>query len=335
MALSVVVVRALIEGAERAGLRGETLLGAVAFDPQRVEDGTARISLNEYDALTIAAMRLTGDPALGLRMGESITATTYSLAGHLIMQASNLRKAIDAFARFHRLLIDQQVTRLEEAGETATLYYDPVPGSLEGQRFSSEYSLVGLARMVQFFGRGTMPRRVHFKHAAPAEPGHRAEYRRIFEGTERFGRSETAVIFDRALLDTMQLHADEDLHEALEVQAERRVSRLGRPTFRDCVVDCLLRCETSQRTDMSTTAQTLGVSVRSLRRRLSEEGASYQAILDSVLSSRAMDLLAQPNGTVDETAYALGFSDRRAFHRAFRRWTGTTPAEYRRKCLGE
>jgi AraC-like DNA-binding protein len=110
------------------------------------------------------------------------------------------------------------------------------------------------------------------------------------------------------------------------------VSRLtGQTSFKDRVLQFLLeRATIEQRQEMTAAARDIGVSVRTLRRRLNDEGASYTEIAKEALANRAERLVADADRTIDEAAYVLGFSDRSAFHRAFKRWTGMTPNEYRR-----
>jgi AraC-like DNA-binding protein len=83
--------------------------------------------------------------------------------------------------------------------------------------------------------------------------------------------------------------------------------------------------------DMTAVARDLGMSERSLRRRLAQEGASYKAILNEAFGTAATWLLSDSDRTIQETAHAMGFSDPSAFHRAFKRWTGMTPKQYRDK----
>ena len=97
--------------------------------------------------------------------------------------------------------------------------------------------------------------------------------------------------------------------------------------------DFLVREGWPHKTDMQSVARALDLSVRSLRRRLDEEGRSYGEVLNEALAIVAKDLLRDPRRTVPEIAYAMGFSDASAFYRAFKRWTGTTPTEHREAAL--
>jgi AraC-like DNA-binding protein len=332
MAVSILVVRGLLEALEQSGVARERFLAVSGFDPARLECADARVTLQEYDALHELALDLTGDEAFGLRLGELASAPTYNLVAHLVAHAGTLREAIDALIRFHRLVLDRPAWQLVERGVTATLVYAVAPGSTRCRRFRAEVAMTGFYRMVRYFGRSARPQLVAFEHAAPV---HAAEYARVFEGTARFDQAVTGIAFDRELLHASTLNRDPEFHAALEAQAEKRLSRLERnSTYADRVRDLLLQRGASkpsaaQRADMNAVARALGLSARSLRRRLYDEGVSFVTIAEGALATLAKQLLSDDERSIQETAYALGFSDPSAFHRAFKRWTGTTPKSYR------
>jgi AraC-like DNA-binding protein len=329
MALSILVVRALVEGVEQARVPRERFLTAAGYDASWLEDGDTRLAVEEYDRLVELAIEISGDQALGLHMAEGANATTYSLVAHLMSYATTMRAAIQSYLRYHRLLTDRSAYRLTEQGPRATLVFEVPLGTHVCQRFHAELTLAGLFRMVQYFGGGTGSELVSFEHS---RPDHAAEYARLFQGRERFEQPASGVTFDAELLDRPQVHADPSFHAALEAHAQERVSQLvGQTSYRDRVLQHLLERGTLEEPqEMITTARALGVSVRTLRRRLENEGATYGALSKEALAYRAQRLVADANRTIDETAYMLGFSDRSAFHRAFKRWTGMTPNEYRR-----
>jgi AraC-like DNA-binding protein len=189
--------------------------------------------------------------------------------------------------------------------------------------------MVGFSRIVRSFGRGARMREVAFEYSAPP---YRSEYARLFEGAERFHQSFTGIVFDRELLAAVQLHHDTGYHRALELQAETRVARLGRSkSYTERVRDYLVDGKTSRGDDLEGVARALGLSVRTLRRRLQEEGTNYSAIASAAFVALAKRFLLDEERSVDETAYAMGYSTPSSFHKAFKRWTGTTPKAFRRR----
>ena len=136
-------------------------------------------------------------------------------------------------------------------------------------------------------------------------------------------------------MDAASPHKDEDLHDALRSVAERRVLRLtDRTPYAQRIKDFLVRQASPQHSDMKTVASALGLSVRSLRRRLDAEGESYTAISNDACAIVAKRLLLERRCTIQEAAYALGFSDTTTFHRAFQRWTVMTPSAFRQDAHG-
>ena len=174
-----------------------------------------------------------------------------------------------------------------------------------------------------------------FEHPRPE---HHRECARVFGGAERYGRPFTGVEFDRKVLDQSGLHHHPELYTVLRSQAERTLARVTRGIGQAERLRQYFLARPPHRCrgrHGEVVANALGMSVRSLRRRLTEEGVSYKTILEESLVTVAQRMLGDTRRTIQETAHAMGFSDPTAFHRAFKRWTGMTPTQYRQSVPGE
>lgn len=328
MSVSILLVRGLVEAVIAAGIGRDRLLAAAAVDSLRLEDVDGRLEDVELDRVQAAALDLTGDAALGLHLGERATATAYDMVAYLTSHATTLRGGIDSFLKFERILSDTQGSALEERADTATLKLAIFHGEPRCTRLRAELAMTGFFRLLQhFIGPDARARRVVFEHAPPP---YRAEYARIFGGTERFEQKFTGIQFDRALLDKEQLHKNAELHAVLTLEAERKLNRLTRGIgHAERLRAHLVARAPRERPDMTSAARQLGMSVRSLRRRLSEEGVSYAELVEEAHAVVAKRLLDDPSRSICAAAYDMGFSDPSAFHRAFKRWTGMTPTQHR------
>lgn len=322
------VVRALVDRVEQAGVARGLFLDAAQLAPERFEDADARLPRSKVYELCELAMDLTDDPALGLHWAETMTEGTFVPISHLIAHAATLRQGFRALARFHLLLTDQPSFQIIEMEDRITVRGVRLSGaSPRMQRFSSEMMVAGFFRLLRKVRLNARAKRVSFEHAAP--PYH-AEYARVFADTVRFDQPFTGIVFEPALLDMPAPHNDADVHDALEALAQRRLLRMTQRTpYALRVRELLVQQPTPLRTDMRTIARLLDLSVRSLRRRLAEEGKSYNDVSDEALGIVAKHLLRDKQRTIQETAFEMGFSDTSTFHRAFKRWTGTTPRSYR------
>jgi AraC-like DNA-binding protein len=328
MSVSSILVRALVEATERAGVSADVLLQGAAIDVSRLQDATARFDLNDFQRLQLRALDLTRDEALGLHMAERASEASFDLVAHLVAHAPTLRDAISICSQFERLLMDGAHLRLRERGTVGTISLDFVRKSPRADRMLAEFTVAALVRLLEVFGGfGTRAIAAHFEHPSPE---HRREYTRIFSGVERFGRSFTGLDIDPLLLDRRQLHQHSTLSAVLREHAEQQLERVGRePGFLERLQEYLLSRAPSRIPDMQRTAKDLGTSVRSLRRRLSEHGVSYRALAQATLETSAKQLLGDSRRSVQEIAHDLGFADAAAFHRAFKRWTGLTPVQFR------
>jgi AraC-like DNA-binding protein len=314
---------------ERAGVPRECFLRATKLDPELLEAPDGRVLRSELFTYCETALDLTQDPGFGLHWAEWISANTFNLVSHLLAHAATLRQAFDSLFQFGDLVTDQLNIRIVEDGDEIELRRGHVTSeSLRIRRLAAEMSMLGLFRMLRDFSPQAGIRRVNFEYAAPS---YCAEYARVFESTERFAQPFTGLVFSRALLDLPSPHKDPDIQSTLRALAEQRVSRIrqGAAPYWLRIREHLTQQAAPHRVGMNAVAQCLELSLRTLHRRLADEGKSYTAIANEASASVAKRLLIEEQRTIQEVAFAMGFADASAFHRAFKRWTGTTPMQAR------
>jgi AraC-like DNA-binding protein len=333
-AVSTRIVFGLIEAVEIAGVPRAEFLRAAGLEAGLLEAADARVPRSEVFRLCVLAMDLTADPALGLHWGERFTANTLAPISQLIAHAATLRQSFESLQQFQRLVTDEPSHEVVESKDRVIVRCVSLPAEpLRVQRFAAEMFVTGIFKLIRSFSVRARPERVSFNHAAPS---YHSEYTRLFEGVEHFEQPYTGIEFDRALMSAASLHKDDDLHGALRSIAERRVLRLMQRTpYAVRVHEHIVRQGPGCDTAMDSVASALGLSVRSLRRRLAAEGKTYDSIANEALSMIAKHLLRDKQQTVQEVAYEMGFSDTCTFHRAFKRWTGTTPRAYRDETVTE
>lgn len=323
------VVRALIAEAEAQGASREGLLRASGLSSDQLDADEARIPRSTSSRICESVMDVTGDPAFGLHWAERLTESSFPPITNLFIHSTSLREAFDALHRFSRLLSDEaKFEVVEEPGRVIVKRVDNLSDALSVRRFRAEMFTVGLLNQIRRVTPQALPSVVSFAYPAPA---HRAEYARLFAGTERFDQPFTGLVFDGALLNGHSAHQDSEMQGALHSLAVRRLLRITRNTpYSHRVREALVREGWPHRMDMQSVARCLRISVRSLRRRLSDEGIAYGTLLNEALASIAVELLCDDGRTIQQVSEAMGFTDKSTFHRAFKRWTGRTPNEYRR-----
>jgi AraC-like DNA-binding protein len=327
MQVSILMVRALAKVVVRAGVTHDRFLSAAGLEPALVDDNNARLSLEDYKRVLRAAIAVSGDEAFGLHMGEQTSSTTFDVLGALLERAATLRECIEGISRYSRLVAEGTEAELCESGDTASIRFTSLRGESAAVRLTAEFAMTGLMRMLlQFVGDAGRPTGVCFAYAPPP---HLDEYRRIFGGVERFGQDYTEFQFQRAWLDRTQLYPSPDLYAALKTEAERTLGRLERTAvLTDRITGILMSRSPRKIPTMDDVARELDVSVRSLRRRLLAEGATYKELVERCRTNAAKRMLEKAGASIQETAYAMGFATPAAFHHAFKRWTGMTPKQY-------
>ena len=322
--VSNLLVRALAEVTQRRGVAPEVLLGSAA-DAILTAPAEGRVTLGQYQALMARAIQLTSDPALGLHCALLASESSFGLMSPLVAHAATLRDAIQLVTQFHSLMVEDVNIQLSERIGIAQLrcqVFAPVSRSV------LELIVAGLVRMLRAFGGSEAElRAVCFNYGRP--PYHHA-YAAAFGGAERFAQAFTGIEFSARALDRPHIHRQPELHALMRSQAERSLERQARQlTCAERIRALMDGQPAAQPLDMVVASRELGISVRSLRRRLDEEGTSYRELTRSMSYDSACSMLRNRELTLQSIAHALGFSDCSTFHRAFKRWSGSTPAEYR------
>lgn len=321
------VVKELAAAVERAGIPRERFAEAANLDAGLLDAPDCRMPGSAIIACFEAAFDITQDPALGIHWAEWMTASSFALMSQLVAQAQTLRQAFATLAQFGALISDELPVSLVERGDEAEVRFTGVPGvPLRLHRLICELAMLGLFRMIRDFRPSAKVLRVDFSYPAPQ---YRAEYTRVFEAAEQFDQPGTCLVVERALLDEPSRLHDAEIQSQLRALAERRMAELRqRVGYAVRVRELLVREKAPQRVALSAVAQQLEISLRSLHRRLADEGLSYTAIANEASAIVAKRLLAEDRQTIQEASFTMGFADVSSFHRAFKRWTGTTPTKF-------
>lgn len=322
-------VRALVAGVEHAGVERERFLAEAGLAALPLDDVLKRVPFSRYQHAVRAALASSGDTALGLHMGEDPSRTGFDVLGPLVQSSIDLREALEKCLRYAAIATDGPHVELREQASTVTIVLPWLVGESPEIAFMAEFAITGLWFQLvrRFVSKASLPHRVYFGYSAPA---HRAEYTRIFQGREQFSHAFTGIELARDWLDRKRLDHSAELSAVLQARAELLLARIDHaaPAV-DRVMSWLGSRDLKTRPGMEATAHELGMSARSLRRRLQAEGTDWSELLERALAEAAKRLLAAPHRSVQEAAYELGFATPTAFARAFKRWTGVTPREFR------
>jgi AraC-like DNA-binding protein len=310
------------------GVSSDAFLQRGKLEPARLSDPYAWFSVDEFDSLLLVALELTQDPAFGLHWGESSPMMQYDVLPPLVSQAKSLQEAIQSVLRFQLILAERPEVEFRDQGGRASFCVTPLAATPTGLRVRSEMTAVSLLRMLKVVGPAARPvvTRATFTHPCPA---YREEYERLFGPNVRFEQPACSLEFEYGALDAAGMLHNQELHQTLAAQAERVLQRVvGESTYVERLKRLVQR-KLPEVLQIPDAARSLGISERSLRRRLSEEGASYSQLVIQSQLELARNMLDNPVKSIKEVAYDTGFAGQSAFHRAFKRWTGTSPAQYR------
>lgn len=323
--------RALLLACERLGLDADEMLEPHGISRAQVNDPDGRLPSQVVRALWDEAYRRTRNPTLALDVARSIPVGAYRVLEYLIASAPTVGAAFSKIGAYFRW-VDTSVRLpvgpcdgLFAIGIQLEAPPEHVP--LRALEFTFATSLLKVRALT---GRDVLPVRVD---AATAAPSHRAQIERFFGCAWSFESGHNRMCFDSETWGLSSTHADASLLGVLEQHAQQLVASLQvEPELVERVRAVLYR--RGPTLGLAASAKELGLSARTLQRRLTETGHVFADIADGVRQDLARRMLAERDVAIAEAAYLLGFADQSSFARTFKRWTGLTPSAFRQARLG-
>ncbi len=305
------------------------LLRSVGIDPDGPVDPARMLPDDAYYAFFERAARADPDgTALPLRVGASMRADEYGAFGLAWKSAPSLRGSYERAERYARVLTSVTRYELHEAGPEVQMLLHREGERRLGLRLSNEASIASIMAISQQVTTARFqPSAVHFKHPAPESvAGHRAH----FGCPVHFASDIDALCVPREQLREPNRLGDPAIARFFDAHLEAELSGLGD----DASLEQRVRIQVAQCLSegipaISDIAGRLGTSARTLQRRLSDRGLSYQGLVDAARRELAERLLRDTGYPLAEIAFLTGFSEQSAFNRAFKRWAGQTPRSYR------
>ncbi len=323
------VLNPLLQLLDQSGQPTDKLLATHGMSRARLADPYAPISLARYVALFESAAAALGDPVIGMKLGQTVRPADLGPLGLLFTASPTLRAALSRFSDLLAALQGGTQTALQRKGEVTAWTYRIDDSAIWPRRQDAEFSLAAICSLLKSAaGSALLPLEIHFEHGEPAS---RAGYDEFGNAALKFGQPANRLMFANDDLDRPVASADPALAAVLERHI-RDLTEEPEPEA-DVVrsVERLIGLNLGQEpVTVERLSRTLGVTPRTLQRRLSEAGTSVRRLLREHRRTMAQLQIRSTRHSQSEIAEALGYSDGTAFWRAFKSWTDRSPSAYRK-----
>ncbi len=315
------------------GLSEADVLAGTGLTLTQLTEQDRRISGMQYALMLANALRLSQDPGIAYDIGLESQLTKHGFVGFGLMSCATVHEALALSQRYLSARVPLFRSEIRQEGDQIVVEMHATQSL--GDLYQPTFDMV-LVELCCLFGRlihgGNTPSSWFSEIWVPyPEPAHYARYQARLPRF-RFNQNSPQIRFPISLLDTPIASANPVAAQIAIAQCEQEIAQMNQETIAIStqVRDVLLR-NRGHYPDLAKLAQLLHLSERTLKRRLQAESQSYQRLLDEVRYQQACQLLSNPNLSIDAAAQALGYQDPANFTRAFRKWSGHSPRDWRRQ----
>ena len=323
-----IFARRVVQGAGRS-VDGPALLRALGLDPDAPLDVTQMVSEEAYyDFLERLAAQMVNAHELPVRVGPLMRPDDYGALGLAWKSAPTIRQSLERIERFCRLWTDNMTYELRDDVGGALFVLHRAGERRLGLRLSNECTAASAVSLIrQTSTERFRPRRVLFKHPGPEIT---TAHERYFGCPVEFGAELDAVSISEEALERPNHLGDDAISQFLMSHLKAEVEAIAEEDpFELLVQRAISRALSEGVPKMAEIARRMGTSERTLQRRLADAGLSFKTLVDDTRRSLAENLMQGERYSLAEVGFLTGFSEQSAFSRAFKRWTGQSPAAYR------
>lgn len=320
--------RTIVDALAARGVDTDAVLLEARLSPADFHDPNARHPIVATTRLWRLAARHAEDPAFGLHASRFVRQTTFHALGYAVMASSTLREALHRWTRYGRLVSDVAELHVDSIGGVVRLSI-LLPEGDGAPAYEAMDAVVSLiVRTCRLLSDGQVsPTAIALRRPTPVDV---VPYRQLFRCPVDFEAPVDTLDFEEAWLDHPLPAANPDLARHNDDAVRRYLAESSAGSLADRVRSLVLDRLVNGEPSPDAIARALGLSLRSLQRRLRQTDTSYAKILAEARRDLACEHLREQRFSVTEIAFLLGFEDTSAFSRAFRRWTGVTPTAFRR-----
>jgi len=330
--VSMPIIRNIVVGAARHSGDVGIICKAGGITTEQLEDANYKLSLEQNCAIMDAALTISGDPCMGLHIGEKTTPAILGITGHL-MQSSrdtltalqNLQQFTEAFTRLYTFRMEIKEKEVIYYCEPLEIWNDISPGTA---RQSVDIAFAGALHILRLLtGRSFQPQKILYRYVRISDT---TEHEKILKCKPLFNQSCNCIVFNYADMLFPVIGYNKELSDTFKTLLEAELKKQDNGSdFTAQVRRIILQHFQLTFPGLEEIAAIMHITPRTLQRKLQDENTSFRQLTDSIKQEFACNLLTNQQLSVAEIAYKLGYAEPSSFQRAFRQWTGTTPNGYR------
>jgi len=310
------------------GCDSHAIFKQAGLDYTKLGDGNARYRLNDMTKLWSLSVKETGNPCFGAEVGKLWTTTSFHALGFAWLASHTLKDALQRLVRYSRIVNNSITAQLEEHGTYLHLILDTSENEDEIHYAGRDAGLTAVIKMCRMiYGDAFSPEEIQVTRArSPC-----AEQLEKFAGCPIiYDSDKNRTLFDRIQAEKRLASGNSELAKINEEVALKYLTTIDRNSIVLLVKSKLVEMMPKGQITEEMIAKELNMSLRTLQRKLSEERTSFSEIYKMIRQEMANEYIQDSQMSMTEIAYLLGFSEQANFTRAFRRWYGASPSEYRK-----
>ena len=317
------VTEAIARTLESYQIDTRALFISLGLDPEPFRNPDARVSKDKMEAIWVQAEVLTGNPCIGFEIGQALTATNLHAVGYAWLASSSLREGLQRIVRYQRLISTHADMDLTQKDDVVEMQIDREPG----EDFGDDVAFAGIIKLCRDISfPDYSPQSVHMMRIEPPCAPKLAEY---FACPIEYEASIDKICFSAESIDEELKRNNPSLAQASEAVARDYLANMDKKDVVARARSAIAARLPDGEPNRGSVAKKLAMSERTLARRLADRNYTFTSLVDEVRDQLAKEYLRQSRFSVTDVAFLLGFSDQSNFARAFKRWSGDSPSEFR------